>query len=149
MSDTVTHLFEVYINATPEKIWQALTDGAMTQQYYFGSSVKSDWKPGSSYQYLTPDGNSMIEGEVVEIDPPKRLVTTFKPQWLGVEDEPVTTVIFELEQAGAVSKLRLTHEGLIAGNPLTSGVRDGWSQILSSLKTLLETGNPLPLQPAM
>jgi len=149
MSETVTHLFEIYINATPEKIWQALTDGAMTEQYYFGTSVTSEWQPGSPYRYLTPDGNSMLDGEVVEIDPPRRLVTTFKPQWPGVEDEPVTTVIFEIEPAGEVSKLRLIHEGLIAGNPLTSGVRDGWSQILSSMKTLLETGKPLPLQPAM
>ena len=149
MSETVTHLFEIYINATPEKIWQALTDGAMTEQYYFGTSVTSEWQPGSPYRYLTPDGNSMLDGEVVEIDPPRRLVTTFKPQWPGVEDEPVTSVIFEIEPAGEVSKLRLIHEGLIAGNPLTSGVRDGWSQILSSMKTLLETGKPLPLQPAM
>jgi len=149
VAETVTHLFEIYINATPEKIWQALTDGAMTQQYYFGTSVKSDWKAGSPYQYLMPDGSSMLDGEVVEVDPPKRLVTTFKAQWPGAENEPVTTVIYEIEPAGEVSKLRLIHEGLLPDSPLTAGVRDGWSQILSAMKTLLETGKPLPLQPSM
>ena len=149
MPETTTHLFEVYINATPERIWQALTDGTMTQQYYFGTSVTSDWKTGSSYQYLTPDGNSMLDGEVVEADPPKRLVTTFRAQWEGGINEPASTVTFEIEPAGEVSKLRLIHEGLVAGSQLASGVRDGWSQILSSLKTLLETGKPLPLAPAM
>ncbi len=149
MAEQVTHIFEVYINATPERIWQALTDGDMTRHYYFGTTVSSEWSNGSPYSYTTPDGFAMLEGTVVEADPPKRLVTTFKANWEGTENDPISTVIFEIEPAGQVSKLRLTHEGLQAGSPLTSGVRDGWSQILSAMKTLLETGKPLPLTPAM
>jgi uncharacterized protein YndB with AHSA1/START domain len=147
MTELVTHLFEIYIQAPPEKIWQALTDGAMTQQYYFGTKVVSDWQQGSSYRYQMPDGSSMLDGEVLEIDPPRRLVTTFKPGWEGSDQDPVSTVTFEIEPMGEVSKLRLIHEGLTSESPLTSGVRDGWSQILSSLKTLLETGKPLQLSP--
>ena len=145
MSSTVSHLFEVYINAPQDRVWQALTDGSMTQQYYFGSAVTSDWKAGAPYKYVMPDGQSMIEGTIVDIDPPNRLVTTFAAQWEGTENEMPSTVIYELESLGDVTKLRLIHEGLQAASPFAEGFRDGWSQILSALKTLLETGKPLPL----
>jgi uncharacterized protein YndB with AHSA1/START domain len=148
MSETVSHYFEVYIRSTPEKVWQALTDGAMTPQYYFGTSVKSDWKTGSSYQYLTADGFNMLSGEIIEADPPWKLVTTFDAHFdEEAEKAGTSTVTYEITQVGDAVKLTLLHEGLDPALGLTQGVKHGWSAILSGLKTLLETGEPLNLPP--
>jgi uncharacterized protein YndB with AHSA1/START domain len=93
-----------------------------------------------------PDGNSMIEGEVVEADPPRRLVTTFKALWTPEgAAAPPSTVTFEIIPMGDACKLTLRHDGLQAGAPLTAGIIDGWALILSSLKSLLETGEALPV----
>jgi len=138
MTEQPAHLYQIYIRTTPERLWQALTDGEITPQYYFGTRVESTWKPGDDYQYVyaTDEGGVMIKGKVVEIDPPNKLVTTFTPAWVE-GDQPETTVIFEIEQVGATCKLTLTHQGLA---PTNTGIIDGWSQILSGLKTYLETG---------
>jgi uncharacterized protein YndB with AHSA1/START domain len=146
MSDTVSHYFEVYIRSTPEKIWQALTDGDLTRQYYFGTAVESDWEKGSPVKYHTPDGFNMLSGEVLEVDPPKRLVMTFQANWDDeAKNAPVSTTTYEITPYGETCKLTLVHDGLDPQLRLTQGVRQGWSQILSALKTLLETGQPLVL----
>lgn len=148
-AETTTQVFEVYIRTTAERLWQAITDGSMTKQYYFGTSVESDLKPGSDFNYMTPDGNAMVGGKVVESDPPRKLVTTFNPNWAKGDNPnfPETRVTYEIETAGNACKLRLVHEGLPLDNALTHGIFSGWSQILSGLKTLLETGEPLGLEP--
>lgn len=150
MEDTgkTQHVFVVYIKTTPEKLWRAITDGGITSKYYFGTRVESDWNAGSEYRYLDHEGNVLVEGTVIESDPPTRLVTTFNPRW-GEEaaaDFPESRVSYEIEQLGEVCKLTLVHSELTAGNPLTDGIFDGWSQILSGLKTLLETGSPLAFE---
>ncbi|CAA9578834.1 MAG: Transcriptional regulator, ArsR family [uncultured Thermomicrobiales bacterium] len=138
------HVYRVFIRTTPERLWQALTDGELTRHYYFGSRAESDWRPGSPYAYRTPDGIGLIEGEVLEADPPRRLVTTFRPAW-GPETDgaPTTTVRWEIEPVGAACQLTVVHEGLDIGTPLGRGMNDGWARILSGLKTFLETGDPL------
>lgn len=143
------HVFEVFIRTTPEKLWQALTDGDLTRQYYFGTSVSSDWKAGSAYSYVAPDGTLMVDGKVTESDPPKRLVTTFNPRWSpeGEVNYPESRVTFEITPMGEACRLSLVHDELTAGHPLTQEFRAGWSQILSGLKTLLETGKPLTVTP--
>jgi uncharacterized protein YndB with AHSA1/START domain len=148
MSQKHSHVFEVYIRTTPERLWQALTDGAITSQYYFGTRVESAWTPGAGYRYLRTDGEPLLDGEVVEIDPPHRLVQTFHPLWRPelLEDQP-SRVTWVIEPMGAVCKLTLTHDELDPTHPLTAGLISGWQQILSGLKTLLETGEPLGLQP--
>lgn len=141
MSQKPSHVFNIYIKTSPERLWQALVDGKITPHYYFDTRVESDWQPGSDYGYYKPDGSQMIAGEVVEVDPPKKLVTTFKPLWEGDADMPVTTVTFEIEQDGDACLLTLTHDDL---DPVAhQGVIKGWSWILSGLKTLLETGQPM------
>ena len=149
-AETTKHVFEVYIKTTPEKLWQALTDGTMTEKYYYGSRAQSDWKSGSAYSYLSPDGAALIDGKVIESDPPKRLVTTFNPHWNPDADGvyPESRVTFEIVPTGGVCKLTLVHDELAAGNPMTDGIFSGWSEILSGLKTLLETGEPLTTGPA-
>lgn len=148
-AETSTQVFEVYIRTTAEKLWQAITDGSITDKYYFGTRVESDLKPGSGFNYLTPDGNVMVGGKVIECDPPKKLVTTFSPSWAMGDNPnyPETRVTYEIEPTGGVCKLRLVHEGLPAEHSLTEGIFRGWSQILSGLKTLLETGESLDLKP--
>ncbi len=146
MSQKPDHVLHTYIRTTPERVWQALIDGEMTAQYYYASRVESDWKVDSPYRYLGPDGRVLIEGTIIEIDPPRRLVTTFRPLWVGeAEGAAVTQVTWEIEPAGDACKLTLTHAGLEPGHPLSLGMIDGWARIVSGLKTLLETGEPLAL----
>ena len=116
----------------------------MTRQYSLGNRVESAWTPGAPYRNLDPAGNTVTSGDVLEIDPPRRLVTTFQPHWhpeaVGAQPSVVT---WEIEPRGATCKLTVTHAGLTPGSPLTREVVTGWAHILSGLKTLLETGEPL------
>lgn len=147
-AELAKHVLEVYIRTTPEKLWQALTDGSFTEKYYYGTKVESDWKNGSDYRYLTPDGAAMITGRVIECDEPNKLVTSFNPHWdPSMGDVPESTVTFEVTKLGEACKLTLIHSDLIPGNMLTEGVYRGWQEILSGLKTLLETGEPLIITP--
>ena len=136
-------VFEVYIRATPERVWQGVTDGELTSQYYFGSSVKSDWQPGSRFEMTSPDGSEVwVEGEVLEVDPPRRLVQSFRAHWdPGMEQEEPSKVTWDVEAMGDATRLRVTHEDL--SEAAARQVSGGWPQILSGLKTLLETGEPL------
>lgn len=141
--DTTTHVLQVFIRTTPEKLWQAITDGAITRLYYFGTSVESTWQPGASIHYTGQDGNPILDGEIVEIDPPRKLVTTFRALWMP--ESGTSTVTYEIEPVGNTCKLVLTHQDLVTGSELASSVWNGWSQILSGLKTYLETGESLDL----
>ncbi|GIK30085.1 MAG: putative transcriptional regulator, ArsR family protein [Chloroflexota bacterium] len=146
MTEKPNHVYEVFIKTTPEQLWNALTQGDITRLYYFGTRVKSDWKPGSAYAYHydSPEAQVMLEGEVLEADPPRKLVTTFRPVWNdSPEGQRTSRVTFEIEQLGPACRLVLTHSGLNPDAPLTMGIGSGWAQILSGLKTLLETGDPL------
>ena len=142
MADTTTHVYEIFIRTTPERLWQALTDGDQTAQYYFGTRVQDITDVGANYQYTAPDGSSMLSGKVLEADPPRKLVTTFIPRW--VESPQESTVTYEITPEDGICKLTLRHEQLIVGDSLTDGVREGWARILSSLKSLLESGAALP-----
>ncbi|MGQ0541114.1 MAG: ArsR/SmtB family transcription factor [Blastocatellia bacterium] len=148
LTEDPNQVFEIYIRTTPEKLWQAITDGELTKDYYFGTRVESDWKPQSEYKYVMPDGTVMLNGKVVESDPPTRLVMTFVPHWDPSMSEPTESrVTYEIESKGDACKLTLVHEGLKKGEAMTEGIFHGWSQILSSLKTLLETGTPFQVGP--
>lgn len=144
MTTRPSRVFEIFIRTTQEQLWQAITDGTLTRQYYMGSSVESEWKPGAAYRYNSPDGNPLLDGEVLEIEEPRRLVTTFRPLWTPeAASAPPSTVTWEIEPVGTVCKLTVTHVDLDPANPMTGGITTGWAQILSGLKTLLETGEPL------
>ena len=147
MTETTTHVYEIFIRATPERLWQALTNGDDTVQYYYGTRVEHIDEPGAEYTYVMPDGSSpMMRGKVLEADPPRKLVTTCLPGW--VESSQESTVTYEITPEGEVCKLTLRHERLIVGDALTENVKSGWARILSSLKSYLESGTALP-QPAM
>lgn len=143
MTEKPAHIFTVFIRTTPEKLWQAITDGELTSQYYYGSRVESTWQPGAPFTYMTDNGLA-IEGEVLEYDPPHRLVTTFIPRWIpGATPPPPSKISWEIEPKGAACKLTVTHSEIAAEVAQTYGIVEGMAQILSGLKTLLETGEPL------
>lgn len=140
-----THVIQTFIKASAEEVWQALTTPDFTEKYYFGTRVETSLTKGSPFRYLTHDGNVMLDGEVVECDPPRRLVTTFMPKWEEDGDSKLepSQVTYELEESSGVTRLRLTHEGLPEGHPVVEGTFTGWTKILSGLKTLLETGSSM------
>lgn len=142
------HVYEVYIRTTPQKLWDAITKPEFTRQYFYGSSVKSDWKIGSPIVHLNEDEKPMLEGKVVEIDAPHRLVTTFasrygKPGGDDPSKDRPSRVTWGIEQRGETCKLTLTHDDFDGETATYKSVGNGWNPVLSGLKTLLETGKPL------
>jgi uncharacterized protein YndB with AHSA1/START domain/biotin operon repressor len=140
-------VYEIYIKTTPERLWRAITDPAQRAKYSFGVGVRSQWTPGSAYQAgVTVDAGAetlqIAEGENLEVDPPRRLVQTFRALWSdAVKDEGMSRVTWDIEPIGDSCRLTVTHDRLRAdANPELYG---GWPQILSGLKTLLETGELL------
>jgi DNA-binding transcriptional ArsR family regulator/uncharacterized protein YndB with AHSA1/START domain len=140
------HVYEVYIRTTPKELWKAITDPAFTKQYFYGTSVKSTFKSGASLLYSGSDGNPMIEGKIIESDPPHRLVTTFANLFenIGKGDRP-SRVTWLIEKKGATCKLTLTHDDFDGETETYKSVGPGWNPVLSGLKTLLETGKPLQI----
>ena len=138
-------VYTTYIETTPENLWQALTDGNFTERYWFGARLKSDWKVGSSFEMVRSDGTVSDAGKVVEYDPPRRLAYTFVNLSDKYKNEFPALATFVLEPYGKLVKLTLTHEGFAEGGKMLSGVSKGWPAILSGLKSLLETGQPLEI----
>ncbi len=139
------HVASIYIRATPEAIWRALTESEFTTQYYYGNTVESDWQPGSTYRYRD-HGELAIEGQVLESDKPTRLVTTFTACWdEAAKAEGASRVTFEIEDSDVpgVSRLVVTHDELVDKPATFAQVSGGWSFIISGLKTVLETGHGL------
>jgi uncharacterized protein YndB with AHSA1/START domain len=141
--ESMEKVFEIYIKTTPERLWEALTDGETRRRYNFGVSVTSDWTAGSSYEgrhLMAPA--VLIEGENLEVDPPRRLVQSFRAMWSDdVRREGTSRVTYEIEPVGDSCCLTVTHDQLHAdASPELYG---GWPMILSGLKTLLETGETL------
>lgn len=133
--DKPTFVYETYIDTTAEKLWKALTSPEFTEQYWGGRRIQSDWEKGASVKHVRPDGGFDWQGEVLEVDPLKLLSYT----WKSHEDETIR-VTFELEPYGNVMRLRVTHYFKFEVIP---EIRGGWIAIISSLKSLLETGNAL------
>jgi uncharacterized protein YndB with AHSA1/START domain len=134
--------FEIYIKTTPERLWEAITDGEMRKKYCFGVGVVSDWTEGSDYKAEVPGVIDVSSGENLEVDPPRRLVQSFTARWSEeVEREGTSRVTWEIEPVGDSCRLAVTHDQLEAG--ANSELWGGWPMILSGLKTLLETGELL------
>ena len=143
-------VYSIYIASTPEKVWQALTSAEFSKQYFFGNSVEVDLRVGGAFIVRTPDGALHISGEVVECDPPRKLTVTFNVNWPELIDKlGPTLVTYEIEQSGEAVKLTLTQsQDRVLSDDILSGGRSGWPAILSSLKSVLETGKPLTVQMA-
>jgi uncharacterized protein YndB with AHSA1/START domain len=141
-------VYTIYIASTPEKVWEALTSAEFSRKYFFGNAVDVDLRVGGAYVVRTADGSLHISGEVIECDPPKRLTMTFNVNWPAlIEKLGPTLVTYEIEPFGEVVKLTLlqSHDRPLSDDILSGG-RSGWPAILSSLKSLLETGEPLVIK---
>jgi uncharacterized protein YndB with AHSA1/START domain/DNA-binding transcriptional ArsR family regulator len=135
-------VFEIYIKTTPERLWEALTDEETRRRYNFGVAVLSDWQPGSSYELAHPQGGTIAEGEILEVDPPRRLVQSMRALWSEeIKAEGTSRVTWEIEPVEDSCRLTVTHDQL--GEHANGELYGGWPMILSGLKTLLETGQTL------
>jgi uncharacterized protein YndB with AHSA1/START domain len=137
-------VYVTYIRTTPKKLWQALTDPKFLRQYFFGATHESEWKRGSSWCIKAPDGRMVDSGEVLESKPPRKLVLKWRNELVPeYRAEGYTRMTYEIEKSGSSVKLTVTHEMNKAGSKFIDGVANGWPPILSSLKSLLETGESL------
>jgi uncharacterized protein YndB with AHSA1/START domain len=140
-----TLVYTIYIASTPQKVWQALTSAEFSRNYFFGNAIEVDLRVGGAYIVRRPDGALHVSGEVIECDPPRKLTVTFNVNWpMLIEKLGPTLVTYEIEPAGSAVRLTLTeaHDRPIDDDILEGG-RQGWPAIISSLKSLLETGEPL------
>ena len=137
-----TFVYVTYIRTTPEKLWSALTDNVeFMKQYWFGNHCESQWTPGSSWKMVYPDGTITDAGEIIEAEPPRRLVirwqNQFKPE---LQAEGASQCTMELEPSGTAVKLTLTHTIERDPSKLIEAVSGGWPKVISNLKSLLESG---------
>jgi uncharacterized protein YndB with AHSA1/START domain/DNA-binding transcriptional ArsR family regulator len=141
LGKTMEKVFEIYIKTTPERLWHAITDTEMRRTYNFGAVVTSDWQSGSRYEGRG-NGNLIFDGENLEVDPPRRLVQSFRALWGDdVQGEGTSRVTWEIEPVGDSCRLTVTHDHLREG--ANSQLYGGWPMVLSGIKTLLESGEML------
>jgi uncharacterized protein YndB with AHSA1/START domain len=143
MEDPMEKVYEIYIRTTPERLWQAITDPEIRRKYNFGATVNSDWKVGSRLEMgVAEAGVELGEGEVLEVDPPRRLVHTMTALWSDdVKREGTSRITWEIEQVADSCHLTVTHDELREG--ANDQLYGGWPMILSGLKTWLESGELL------
>src|SRR5918998_6817892 len=138
----VEKVFEIYIRTSPERLWEAITDPEIRTKFNFGATIRSDWSPGSRMELHAGD-TPLGEGEVVVVEPPRRLVHTLTALWSDeVEAEGASRVTWEIEQVADSCRLTVTHDELREG--ANEELYGGWPMILSGLKTWLETGSGPP-----
>jgi DNA-binding transcriptional ArsR family regulator len=141
--DNMEKVFEIYIKTTPQRLWEAITSSDLRMQYNFGVGVRSDWTEGSHYEASHPNAPALLlEGENLEVDPPRKLVQSFRALWSDdVKAEGTSRVTWEIEQVEDSCRLTVTHDQL--PEHANDELYGGWPMILSGLKTLLETGETL------
>jgi len=140
-------VYVTYINSTPQKVWDALLDGEMTKLYWGRQRNVSDWQPGSKWEYQDYDDPSVVDiiGQVIESDPPRKLVLTWSEPKHADDPAKTSRVTFEIEPFADAVRLTVRHEELEPNSDMLEGITRGWPAILSSLKSLLETGEPLAM----
>jgi len=143
LEQTMEKVFEIYIKTTPERLWEAITDGDIRSKYNFGARISSDFTPGSRFEQSTPDGAMLLgEDENLEVDPPRRLVQSMRALWgEDVKSEGTSRITWAIEPVGDSCCLTVTHDQLREG--ANDQLYGGWPMILSGLKTWLETGELL------
>jgi uncharacterized protein YndB with AHSA1/START domain len=141
-------VYVIYVASAPERVWQALTDRVLAQQYFNGSLLEIEPRIGGDFVVRFPDGRVNVRGRVVEWSPPRRLATTWTVEWMPeLRELPECLVSYDIEPAGDCVKLTLTESySWDVPDALLSGGRAGWPAILSSLKSMLETGKPLVIK---
>ncbi|HET7333656.1 MAG TPA: SRPBCC family protein [Rhizomicrobium sp.] len=137
-------VYVTYIRTTPQKLWEALTTPEFNRQFWFGAHQEADWKTGGAWKIVMRDGKVADAGEVLECDPPKRLVLKWRNEFMpDLTEEGFSRCVFDIEQNDDSVKLTVAHSIDRAHSKLITAVSGGWPKILASLKSLLETGKPL------
>ena len=137
-------MYVTYIRTTPKKLWEALTTPKFQRQFFFGTTQESEWKKGSPWRMVKPDGEATDSGEVLEIEPQRRLVLKWRNEFIpDMRKEGYSRMTLEIEKEGTSCKLTILHEMNRPNSKLISAVSGGWPPILSSLKSFLETGESL------
>jgi uncharacterized protein YndB with AHSA1/START domain len=137
--------YVTYVSTSPEQLWNALLDAKMTTKYWQHENV-SDWKPGSKWEHRRSDKGRTLDlvGKVIESSPPRRLILTWAFPSDEGREEKYSRVTFEIEPVADVTRLTVTHDRLEPDSEMLQGITDGWPKVLSSLKSLMEVGKPLP-----
>jgi uncharacterized protein YndB with AHSA1/START domain len=145
MAKQLSYSYDIYIGAVVGKVWKGIVDGDMTRHYVYGTRLESKLKKGAPYAYLGDGDFKVVDGEILEIEPEKRLVMTWSAHWDDsvAKDRP-SRVTYELSSAGpSTTKLRVVHDDFESATATYTGSVEGWPLMLSSLKSLLETGKAL------
>lgn len=145
MAQNPTFTYDIYIGAPAAKVWNGIVDGEMTKHYVYGTRLESKLKKGASYGYVGEGNFKVVDGEIIEIEPERRLVMSWKAHWdESVAKDRPSRVTYELSAAGpATTKLHLVHDDFDGQTATYKGSVAGWALMMSSLKSLLETGHPL------
>lgn len=145
-----TYAYEIYIGATPAKVWRGLTEADFTRQYVYGTRFQSTLKQGARYAYLGDSDFKVVDGEILEVLPEQRLSMTWSAHWdPATANDRASRVTLELAAAGAeATKLRVIHDDFDGETATYKGSVAGWPLMLSLLKTLLESGRPLAIEQA-
>jgi uncharacterized protein YndB with AHSA1/START domain len=145
-SNKPTFVCVTYINTTAEKVWRALTEGEFTRRYWGNHRNASDWRVGSDWRHEDFDDPGIVDivGKVLEADRPRRLVLSWADPSEAKNPAKVSRVTFEIAADGGMVRLTVAHDELEPGSGMAQGVSEGWPMVVSSLKTLLETGEPMP-----
>jgi uncharacterized protein YndB with AHSA1/START domain len=145
MAEGSRFVYVTFIRTTPEKLWRALLDPEFTRKFWVGTWQDCEWKAGASWKLMRPDGSVGDSGEVVEIEPPRRLVLTWRNEFRPeLREEGHSRMTYVLEPQGDAVKLTVLHEIDRPGSKFIGAVSNGWPYVLSNLKSLLETGECLP-----
>jgi len=147
MTETTTQVYQLYIRATPEQVWDAITKSEFRRKYFFGTSIESTFEAGASMRSLSPDGTEVWgDNTVLESDPPRKLVHTWRSLYdAELSQEEDSRVTWQIDPAqGGLSKLTLIHDRLEGAPKTAAHVAGGWMWVLSGMKTLLETGEAFP-----
>src|SRR5262249_48247745 len=144
MAKDITYSYDIYISAPVGNVWKGLVDGEITKQYVYGTRFDGKLKKGASYALVGEGDFKVVDGEILEVEPEKRLVMTWKAHWDdSVAKDPASRVTYELSAAGPWTKLHLVHDDFDQQTATYTGSVEGWPLMLSSLKSILETGKPL------
>jgi uncharacterized protein YndB with AHSA1/START domain len=140
-------VYITFIRATPLMVWDALTKSEFTKQFFFGRTVESDWKQGSPWKLVMPDGKTDVAGEVLISDAPRKLQLTWVVEWLKDAPKEPAIITYDIEPAGDLVRLTMTQHSITAiPRKFLEAGKQGWAAILSSLKSLLETGEALVIK---
>lgn len=144
MDPTPSHVYQTYIRCRPEAAWEAIVDGNLTVQYFYGTRVESTWEPGTEIRYLGDGGTLVADGEVIAFDPPHRLEMTFLPHWdPELEAEGPARMAWIVDEANGLTRVTVEYYGLPADGKQAADFMGGIPYIVAGMKTLLETGSPI------